>query len=118
MPRIDAADSGPVAIPSEGNRVSATRHGLNESVRYGLGSHPEDARDALVEPVSRADGSSGADFSEGDPKGEGWLGLIGSTGRYDTGGIYCPVCHGERVVPVAGPDEFGNYDTDDCPECS
>ena len=27
----------------------------------------------------------------------------------------CPICHGRWTVVVAGPDENGLYDTDDCP---
>ena len=27
----------------------------------------------------------------------------------------CPLCHDQFVIAVAGPDSFGNYDTDDCP---
>jgi hypothetical protein len=27
----------------------------------------------------------------------------------------CPLCHGTFTLATAGPDEFGNYDTEDCP---
>lgn len=30
----------------------------------------------------------------------------------------CPCCKGDCVVTTAGPDYFGNYDSDDCPLCN
>jgi len=27
----------------------------------------------------------------------------------------CPICHGAYTIAVAGPDENGQYDVDDCP---
>lgn len=30
----------------------------------------------------------------------------------------CEVCHGRRTIAVAGPDENGQYDTEDCPACT
>jgi hypothetical protein len=27
----------------------------------------------------------------------------------------CPICNGTLIIATAGPDENGQYDTDDCP---
>lgn len=32
-------------------------------------------------------------------------------------GPACDTCKGQGVVPAPGPDENGQYDTDDCPDC-
>lgn len=31
---------------------------------------------------------------------------------------HCAMCNDARIIAVAGPDENGQYDTDDCPACS
>lgn len=63
------------------------------------------------------DGSSFARFSKTwIPQGLGAM----KAGRQIVMADPCPTCHGTDpeggTVPIAGPDENGQYDTDDCPD--
>lgn len=44
-------------------------------------------------------------------------GLTGPCAQCDAEPLWseCDLCHGTLTVPVSGPDENGQYDTDDCP---